>query len=78
MLVASIPSVEMFCLLRGSAIAVDFAILLSHVWYRQTVPRIGLRSPACGPGSGTARRSHFWDRVQVHFSTVFRIRVEEA
>ena len=36
-----------------------------------------LRSCACGPKNGTARRSHFWDRVLVHFWS-FCIRVAEA
>ena len=30
-----------FCLLRGSAFAVDFAILRSHFWYRKTLPKMG-------------------------------------
>ena len=47
----------------------DFAV---SFWYRQTVPKMGpwkcfssilLLSCACGPKNGTARRSHFWDRV---------------
>ena len=73
MLVAlKLNPVVIFCLLQGSAFAVDFAILRSHFWYRQTVPKMGpwkcfsfvlLLSCACGPKNGTARRSHFWDRV---------------
>ena len=38
-LVAYINAVVIFCLLHGSAFAVDFAILRSHFWYRQTVPK---------------------------------------
>ena len=30
-----------FVLWQGSAFAVDFAILRSHFWYRQTVPKMG-------------------------------------
>ena len=30
-----------FCFVLGSAHAVDFAILRSHFWYRQTVPKMG-------------------------------------
>ena len=57
----------------------DFAVsflVRSHFWYRQTVPKmrpwkcfsfVFLLSGACGPKNGTAWRSHFWDRVQVHF-----------
>ena len=30
-----------FCLLHGSAFAVDFAILRSHFSYRQTVSKMG-------------------------------------
>ena len=30
-----------FCLLHGSAFAVDFATLRSHFLYRQTVPKMG-------------------------------------
>ena len=61
-----------FFLLHGSAFALAFAILRSHFWYRQTVPKMGpwkcfsfvlLLSCACGPKNGTARRAHFWDRV---------------
>ena len=53
--------VVIFCLLQGSAFAVDFAILRSHFWYRQTVPKMGpwkcfsfvlLLSCACGPKMG--------------------------
>ena len=92
---SSVPNLYAFCLnnrscnfcLDGSAFAVDFAILPSHFWYRQTVPKMGpwkcfsfvlLLSCACGPKNGTARRSHFWDRVKFHFYKVFCIRVEEA
>ena len=58
----------MFCLLHGSAFAVDFAILRSLFWYRQTVPKMGpwkcfsfvlLLSCACGP-FGTVFRFIFW------------------
>ena len=76
----TVPNLYAFCLNKrscnfcsdGSAFAVDFAILRSHFWYRQTVPKMGpwkcfsfvlLLSCACGPKNGTARRSHFWDRV---------------
>ena len=41
MLVASINAVAIFCLLQGSAFAVDFAILRSHFWYRLTVSKMG-------------------------------------
>ena len=92
---ATVPNLYAFCLnnrscnfcLDGSAFAVDFAILRSHFWYRQTVPKMGpwkcfsfvlLLSCACGPKNGTAWRSHFWDRVKFHFYKVFCIRVEEA
>ena len=37
-----------------------------------------LLSCACGPKNGTARRSHFWDRVWVHFLKFFCIKVAEA
>ena len=75
---ATVPTLYACCLLNAvvsfclSAFAVDFAILRSHFWYRQTVPKMGpwkwfssvlLLSCACGPKNGTARRSHFWDRV---------------
>ena len=30
-----------FVFVQGSAFAVDFAILRSHFWYRQTVPKMG-------------------------------------
>ena len=33
--------IVILCLLQGSAFAVDFAILRSHFWYRQTVPKMG-------------------------------------
>ena len=61
--------VVIFCLLHGSAFAVDFAILRSHFWYRQTVPKMGpwkcfsfvlLVSCACGPKNGTVFRFIFW------------------
>ena len=85
---ATVPNLYAFCLnnrscnfcLDGSAFAVDFAILRSHFWYRQTVPKMGpwkcfsfvlLLSCACGPKNGTARRSHFWDHVKFHFYKVF-------
>ena len=41
MLVASLNAVVIFCLLHWSAFAVDSAILRSHFWYRQTVPKMG-------------------------------------
>ena len=41
MLVAKINAVVIFCLLHGPAFAVDFAILRSYFWYRQTVPKMG-------------------------------------
>ena len=37
-----------------------------------------LLSGACGPKNGTAWRSHFWDRVSVHFFEVCCIKVAEA
>ena len=40
--VAKINAVVIFCLLHRPAFAVDFAILRSHFWYRQTVPKMGL------------------------------------
>ena len=70
MLVAKINAVVIFCLLQGSAFAVDFAIFAVSFlvppdgpkkWDRGSA-RVGL-SCACGPKNGTARRSHFWDRV---------------
>ena len=33
--------IVILCLWQGSAFAVDFAILRSHFWYRQTVPKMG-------------------------------------
>ena len=80
-------AVVIFCLLHGSAFAVDFAILRSHFWYRQTVPKMGpwkcfssvlLLSCACGPKNGTARRSHFWGLCLGSFFEVFCIKVAEA
>ena len=41
MLVVLVNAVELFCLLRRSAIAVDFAILRSYFWYLQVVPKMG-------------------------------------
>ena len=86
MLVAWINAVVIFCLLQGSAFAVDFAILRSHFWYRLTVPKMGpwkcfsfvlLLSCACGPKNGTARRS-LLEPCLGSFSEVFYVRVAEA
>ena len=44
---ATVPTLYACCLLNAvvifclSAFAVDFAILRSHFWYRQTVPKMG-------------------------------------
>ena len=35
-----VNAVVIFCSLHGSAFSVDFAILRSHFWYRQTVPKM--------------------------------------
>ena len=51
------------CLLHGSAFAVDFAILRSHFWNRQTVPNWNRESAFLL----FFNRSHFWNRVPVHF-----------
>ena len=57
-----------FLFVAGSAFAVNFAILRSHFWYRQTVPKnetvkvlffVFLLSGACG--------SQKWDRQAVPF-----------
>ena len=40
MLVAQLNAVVIFCSLHGSAFAVDFAILRSHSWCCQTVPKM--------------------------------------
>ena len=50
-------------LLHGSAFAVDFAILRSHFWNRQTVPKWNRESAFLL----FFNRSHFWNRVPVHF-----------
>ena len=60
-------------LLHGSAFAVDFAILRSHFWNRQTVPKWNRESAFLL----FFNRSHFWNRVPVHF-LFFCIKVAEA
>ena len=76
-----------FCSLHGSAFAVDFAILRSHFWYRQTVPKmrpwksfsfVFLLSGALGPKNGTARAVPFLGPCLGSFFEVCCIKVAEA
>ena len=86
MLVAWIKAVVI--LLYGSAFAVDFAILWSHFWYRQTVPKMDRENAFffCSFTPQLCMRSQKWDRLAVpflglslgSFFEVFCIRVEEA
>jgi hypothetical protein len=74
--------------LYGSAFAVDFAILWSHFWYRQTVPKMDRENAFffCSFTPQLCMRSQKWDRLAVpflglslgSFFEVFCIRVEEA
>ena len=76
-----------FCLLHGLAFAVDFAILRSHFWYRQTVPKNGTVNVLffCS-FTKLCARSQKWDRQAVpflgpclgSFFEVFCIRVRVA
>ena len=77
----------MFCLLHGSAFAVDFAILRSLFWYRQTVPNMGpwkcfsfvlLLSCACGPKKWDRQAVPFLGPCLGSFFEVFCIKVAEA
>ena len=61
------------CLLHGSAFAVDFAILRSHFWNRQTVPKWNRESAFLL----FFNRSHFWNRVPVHFFIFFVSRLQK-
>ena len=77
----------MFCLLHGSAFAVDFAILRSLFWYRQTIPKMGpwkcfsfvlLLSCACGPKKWDRQAVPFLGPCLGSFFEVFCIKVAEA
>ena len=75
-----------FCLLHLSAFAVDFAILWSHFWYRQTVPKWDRESAFFCSFTKRCMRSQNWDRQAVpflglclgSFFEVFCIKVAEA
>ena len=76
-----------FCLLQGSAFAVDFAILRSHFWYRLTVSKNGtVKVLFFCSFTKLCMRSQKWDRQAVpflgpclgSFFEVFCIRVAEA